>query len=195
MTGTHCVGGWVGPRAGVDGCGKSRSRRDSIRCADRPARCQSLYWLRHPDPPFLVCEVCFVTSILHLSTLLIDTFKALQLLTRTHFSFFSSELVSFVKFIFHCPPSMTSWSFLFLLVSVTSVYVPVHAQGYFWSHTTYVLSRVQKFTAWHTLDAPNGNCCEEYVVLFEGHRVASSQMRKVCWNKWKVLKYTKVVSP
>ena len=22
--GTHCTGGWVGPRAGVDGCGKSR---------------------------------------------------------------------------------------------------------------------------------------------------------------------------
>jgi hypothetical protein len=22
--GTHCVGGWVGPRAGLDGCGKSR---------------------------------------------------------------------------------------------------------------------------------------------------------------------------
>ena len=23
-TGTHCVGSWVGPRAGMDGCGKSR---------------------------------------------------------------------------------------------------------------------------------------------------------------------------
>jgi len=22
--GTHCMGGWVGPRAGLDGCGKSR---------------------------------------------------------------------------------------------------------------------------------------------------------------------------
>ena len=21
---THCIGGWVGPRAGLDGCGKSR---------------------------------------------------------------------------------------------------------------------------------------------------------------------------
>jgi len=21
---THCIGGWVGPRAGMDGCGKSR---------------------------------------------------------------------------------------------------------------------------------------------------------------------------
>jgi hypothetical protein len=28
--GAHCVGGWVGPRAGLDGCGKSRPHRDSI---------------------------------------------------------------------------------------------------------------------------------------------------------------------
>jgi len=23
-SGTHCIGGWVGPRADLDGCGKSR---------------------------------------------------------------------------------------------------------------------------------------------------------------------------
>ena len=28
--GTHCKGDWVGPRAGLDGCGKSRRHRDSI---------------------------------------------------------------------------------------------------------------------------------------------------------------------
>ena len=27
--GTHCIGGWVGLRAGLDGCGKSRPHRDS----------------------------------------------------------------------------------------------------------------------------------------------------------------------
>jgi len=27
--GTHFPGGWVGPRAGLDGCGKSRLHRDS----------------------------------------------------------------------------------------------------------------------------------------------------------------------
>ena len=26
----HCIGACVGPRAGLDGCGKSRSHRDSI---------------------------------------------------------------------------------------------------------------------------------------------------------------------
>jgi hypothetical protein len=36
----------VGPRAGLDRCGKSRPRQDSI--PDRPARSQSLYRLRYP---------------------------------------------------------------------------------------------------------------------------------------------------
>ena len=28
--GTHCIGSWMGPRVGLDGCGKSRPYRDSI---------------------------------------------------------------------------------------------------------------------------------------------------------------------
>ena len=28
--GTHCIGDWVGPSAGLDGCEKSRSHRDLI---------------------------------------------------------------------------------------------------------------------------------------------------------------------
>jgi hypothetical protein len=28
--GTHCTGGWMGPRAGLDVCEKSRPHRDSI---------------------------------------------------------------------------------------------------------------------------------------------------------------------
>ena len=39
--GTHCTGGWVGPRAGLYGCGKSGSTR--IRPLDRLARSESLY--------------------------------------------------------------------------------------------------------------------------------------------------------
>jgi len=31
--GTHCIGGWVGPRAGLDGCGKSHPT--GIRYPDR----------------------------------------------------------------------------------------------------------------------------------------------------------------
>jgi hypothetical protein len=39
--GTNCTGGWVGPRAGVDRCGKYHPTR--IRFPDRSARSQSLY--------------------------------------------------------------------------------------------------------------------------------------------------------
>jgi len=44
--GTHCTGGCVGLRAGLDWCGKSRPT--GIRSPDRPARRQSLYRLRYP---------------------------------------------------------------------------------------------------------------------------------------------------
>ena len=27
---THCIGGWVGPRASLNGCGMSRPHRDPI---------------------------------------------------------------------------------------------------------------------------------------------------------------------
>ena len=58
--GTHCTGGWVGLRAGLDWCGKSRPT--GIRSLDRPARRQSLYRLRYPAHPnlskhFKYCEV------------------------------------------------------------------------------------------------------------------------------------------
>jgi hypothetical protein len=46
--GTHCIGDWVGPRAGLDGCGKSLHHWGSI--PDRPARSESLYRLIYPGP-------------------------------------------------------------------------------------------------------------------------------------------------
>jgi hypothetical protein len=60
--GTHCTGGWVGSRAGLDMCEKSHPHRDffyliqgtstytqkDIRSPDRPARSQSLYRLSYP---------------------------------------------------------------------------------------------------------------------------------------------------
>jgi hypothetical protein len=46
--GTHCVGGWVGPRAGLDGC--ENLALTGIRSPDRPARSESLYRLSHPGP-------------------------------------------------------------------------------------------------------------------------------------------------
>jgi len=34
--GSHRTGGWVGPRDVLDGCGESRSHRDSIPCPSTP---------------------------------------------------------------------------------------------------------------------------------------------------------------
>ena len=45
--GTHCIGGWVGPRAGLERRGKSRPPT-RFRSQDRPARSQSLYQLSYP---------------------------------------------------------------------------------------------------------------------------------------------------
>jgi hypothetical protein len=39
-SGIHCIGGWVGPRVGLDGCGKSHPHWDSI--PDLPSRSGSL---------------------------------------------------------------------------------------------------------------------------------------------------------
>ena len=53
--GTHYTECWVGPRAGVDGCGKSRPPPIGIRYPDRPAlasRCQ----LSYPAPLFQVFQ-------------------------------------------------------------------------------------------------------------------------------------------
>ena len=33
---THCIEGWVGPRAGLDGCGKSHPHQDSIHGPSSP---------------------------------------------------------------------------------------------------------------------------------------------------------------
>jgi hypothetical protein len=46
--GTHCIGGWVGPRAGLDRWGKSRPPI-GIWSQDRPARNESLYRLSYPS--------------------------------------------------------------------------------------------------------------------------------------------------
>ena len=44
--GTHCIGGWVGPRTGLDGWGNSRPQ--GVWSPDRRARSESLYRLSYP---------------------------------------------------------------------------------------------------------------------------------------------------
>ena len=48
-TGTHCIGGWVGP-LGRSGEVRIISPPTGIRSPDRPARSESLYQLSDPGP-------------------------------------------------------------------------------------------------------------------------------------------------
>ena len=56
----HCIGDWVGHRAGLDGCGKSRPT--GIRSPDRPARSESQYRLTTPAH-FKCCNIAVCLQI------------------------------------------------------------------------------------------------------------------------------------
>ena len=49
--GAHCTGGWVGRRAGLDGCGKSRLHRESNFGPSSPQRVAMPTTLSRPKPP------------------------------------------------------------------------------------------------------------------------------------------------
>ena len=51
--GTHCIGGWAGPRAGLDGCEISRTPPGFDPRTVLPVA-QSLYRLSYPDPHILI---------------------------------------------------------------------------------------------------------------------------------------------
>jgi len=55
--GTHCTGGWVGPRAGLEGCGISRPPPPGIRSPDRTARSESLNRPSYPGPRIYVLRI------------------------------------------------------------------------------------------------------------------------------------------
>jgi hypothetical protein len=50
--GNNYIGGWVGPRAGLDECGNSRPPPTEIPSPDLPARSKSLYRLSYPGPSY-----------------------------------------------------------------------------------------------------------------------------------------------
>jgi hypothetical protein len=60
--GTPCTGGWVGPRAGLDRCGKSHPHRCPI--SNLPARNQLLYWLSYQAHTVWrnETEICYTRS-------------------------------------------------------------------------------------------------------------------------------------
>jgi len=53
--GTHCTGGWVGIRAGLDGCGKFLPHRDAISGPSNPS--ESLYRAIQAHPSTVYCSI------------------------------------------------------------------------------------------------------------------------------------------
>jgi hypothetical protein len=51
----------VGPRAGLDGCGKFRPT--GIRSQDLPAHSESLYQLSYPGPPIFFLKVSYSDTV------------------------------------------------------------------------------------------------------------------------------------
>ena len=59
--GIHCIAGWVGPRPGMDGCGKfCPTPLQGFEPSNRPARSKSLYRLRHRSPQNPPCPSHFI---------------------------------------------------------------------------------------------------------------------------------------
>ena len=100
---THCVGGCVGLRAGLDGC--EYHAPTGIRSPDRPARSKSLRRLRYPSPQththiyMYIGFKMFFYAVRHLDS------TASYLSTGLHLAFFRS------------------WTSLFLSSSFSSVFL------------------------------------------------------------------------
>ena len=67
---THCTGGWLGPRVGLDGCGKSRPHQDSILGPSSPYR---VVIPAEPSRPYPCCfnplspelnPICYLLALL-----------------------------------------------------------------------------------------------------------------------------------
>jgi hypothetical protein len=66
--GTHCTGGWVGPRAGLDVCEKSRPHRDSIA---GPSISQPVDIPTELPGPFCNMWLCIYTVLVLIACLLV----------------------------------------------------------------------------------------------------------------------------
>ena len=91
--GNHCTGGWVGPREGLDGCGKSRPHRNSIPGQSSPQRVAT--------PTELSSQRCYMTYI----TLLIEQRENTRIISgqftfpyrKTHFLINLGNLLNALK--------------------------------------------------------------------------------------------------
>ena len=90
--GSHSTGGYVGPRADMDGCGKYPLM--GIRSPDRPVRSKSLYRLSYPRPR------TYSMSITKKKTSLI-------ILVREITFFLCSEIHANLQLYIHCTTNCT----------------------------------------------------------------------------------------
>jgi len=75
--GTHCTGGWVGPRVGLNRCGNSRPHRDSISVSDRPLCGCNLHTGRSLTESTVANAVLIQFDLLMMSTVLLETCRGL----------------------------------------------------------------------------------------------------------------------
>jgi hypothetical protein len=73
--GTHCTGGWVGPRTGLAVCEKSRS-------PDHPTRSQSLYRLSYQAHIFIY----YIRLYIYLFIILLKNYRTFTLRALVYFS-------------------------------------------------------------------------------------------------------------
>jgi len=73
--GTHCIGEWVGSRAGLDGCAKSRFHRDSIPGPSVQQRVTVPTELSWPSCYIMHMLNCYFLFYLHRTCLVFDSFS------------------------------------------------------------------------------------------------------------------------
>ena len=88
--GTHCKGGWVGPRTGLDENGKNFSRRDSILGPSNPQRVAATTELSRPHNNLLLLLECKI-SIARTSICNLSSFTCHYPSTATPYVLFSSH--------------------------------------------------------------------------------------------------------
>jgi len=101
--GDHCIGGWVGLRTGLDGCGKSRFQRDSISGPSSLQRVAIPTALSRPtfNNAYCLSELSCVTLISHVTSIIVNCSLYLLVLCR-----FFAALITAARDFF--PPPRTA---------------------------------------------------------------------------------------
>ena len=91
---THCIGGWVGHTAGLDGCGKSRPHRVSIPGPSSPN--ESLYTKSNTDTP----PVVMFRNVRRMSEIITDaanfTYIHTHIHTHTHINTYIHTYITYI---------------------------------------------------------------------------------------------------